>query len=224
MTEHHTTAFDSKLNEIGFYQQYPEYLPFIGENYAQNKILLIGESHYFPEKSVWHQNPEVWYTGSSKMLSELEQKHIYTRRVLNNIDGDSPAKSGKWKKSRTIFRNLEKVMLQAGFEKEHNLFSQVAFMNAFQRPAEATGDSIKVHQIDVDHAVATINQVIDIIQPKHVCFVSSKASKFLAHQISLKSDHVPHPACVWWNRETKKGLTGKNQFLAFIKQYRESSD
>lgn len=224
MTEHHTTTFDAQLNEIGFYQQYPEYLPFIGKNYVKNKILLIGESHYFPKESVWHRKPEQWYAGSSTMLVGDEKYYINTRRVLNNIHGNKPSQPQVWKPIRKIYANIEQVLIEAGFELEHNLFSQVAFMNAFQRPAETTGDSIKVHQIDIDHAVDTINLVIDIIQPKHICFVSSKASKFLAHQISLKSDHVAHPACVWWNRKTKKGLTGKSQFLALIKQYRESSD
>lgn len=220
---HNTEEFDSQLKSVSFYQNFPEYLPFIGKAYDGYKILLLGESHYFPEESVCQKAPESWYSGSNAMLTDDERAWINTRRVVNNQHGDIPPKPQKWKKTRTIFRNIENAMIESGYPKTDNLFCHVAFMNAFQRPAEKTGESIKVHQLDVEQSVIIINQVIDIIQPQSVCFVSSKASKFLADKISLKSDVVSHPASAWWNRQTKNGVS-RETFIKLLKQYASLGD
>ena len=219
MSQHHTEAFDSQLKQIEFYQKYPEYLPFIGQSYEVHKILFLGESHYFPKESTWHKVPEDWYNGSSDLLVGDEAYYINTRRVVSNIHGEKPATPQKWKKSRTIFRNIERVMLDSGLPKTDNLFCHVAFMNAFQRPADQHGDSIKVRPIDVEQSVQVIRQVIEIIQPKHICFVSSKASKHLAQKIGVNSDVVMHPASAWWNRLTKQGSTGKADLIKLLAQY-----
>lgn len=224
MSKHHTEAFDSQLKQIEFYQKYPEYLPFIGQSYEVHKILFLGESHYFPKESVWHKVPEDWYSGSSELLVGDERYYINTRRAVNNIHGSDEPTPQKWKKSRTIFRNIEQVMLDSGLPKTDNLFCHVAFMNAFQRPAEEHGDSIKVRPLDVEQSAQVIKQVIEIIQPKYICFVSSKASKHLAQQIGVRSDVVMHPASAWWNRPTKQGSTGKEALMRLLAQYTASSN
>lgn len=215
---HNTEEFDSHLKLVSFYQNYPEYLPFIGKSYHKYKILLLGESHYFPEKSFCHKSPEDWYNGSNAMLTCNEQAWINTRRVVNNEHSNSQPKPQKWKKSRTIYRNIESAMIESGFPMTDNLFCHVAYMNAFQRPAEETGESIRVHPIDVEQSIVVINQVIDILKPRSVCFVSSKASKVLANKISIKSDVVSHPASAWWNRESKNGIS-REKFINLLKHY-----
>lgn len=219
---HHTEKYDDSLRPIDFYKQFPEFLPFIGNNYCEEKILLLGESHYFPKNSTIHKNAVDWYNKSTKDLSGDEPYFINTRRVLNNLDWDKKAKKvierKKWTKSRTIFRNIEQSLIDSKFTKTDNLLCHIAFMNTFLRPAENTGQSINVCQIDIEKSVLVINQVIEIIRPKHICFVSSKASKCIAKDLTMRSDSVPHPASIWWYRKSKRGI-GKELFLNLLKSY-----
>lgn len=215
---HNTESFDSELMLLPFYQKYPEYLPFIGKLYNEHKILLLGESHYFPKESWFHKIPENWYSGSNKKLTSEERLWCNTRRVVNNIHGNKIPEPQKWKKSRTIYRNIENSMIDSGFPLSDNLFCNVAFMNAFQRPAEDTGESIKVLKIDVEQSVVVINHVIEIIEPESICFLSSKAAKFFAHEITMKSDVVSHPASIWWNRKSKRGIS-REKFVELLREY-----
>jgi len=216
---HHTTKYDDQFNLVPFYNKYPEYLPFVGKGFQDHsKILLLGESHYLPKESTCQQNPLIWCNSTSVRLSNNELAWINTRRVVNNIHGESKPKPQKWKPTRTIYRNVEAAMIASGMPKNDNLFSHVAFMNAFQRPAEKTGDSIKVHKIYIEQSIAVINHVIDIIKPNHICFVSTKASKYLSGLLNIKSDSVSHPASPWWNRKSKKGVS-REIFIDLLKKY-----
>ncbi len=218
---HHTTKYDNDFNKIPFYKKYPEYLPFIGKKFDENsKILLLGESHYLPKSSVVHKNPSNWYKGSNSLLSGEEPLWINTRRVVNNIHGKNKPIPQKWKRSRTIYRNIEKALIESGLPVVDNLFCNLAFMNSFQRPAEVTGESIDVHPIDIEESAKVINRVIEIIKPEHICFVSSKASKSLVKhlKVNFEIDTVSHPASVWWNRESRKGIS-RELFIQLMREY-----
>ncbi len=93
-------------------------------------------------------------------------------------------------------------------------------MNAFQRPAVGDDKSIKVYDIDIEKSTEVINQVIDIIKPKYICFISKKSYKKLSKKINFsKIDAVVHPASSWWYRKTKKGFNGKETFSKLLKKY-----
>lgn len=218
---HHTEKYDEELRLISFYQSYPEFLPFIGKNYDESpKVLIFGESHYFPDESTNHKNVSEWYKKSSLDLLDIERPWINTRRVVNNIHGVKDPIPQRWKKSRTIYRNIESSLIDSGFSKTANSLCHIAFMNAFLRPAEEKGQSIKVREIDVKQSILVINQIIEIIKPEHVCFVSSKASKYIAKNLTIPSDSVPHPASIWWNRRSKNGV-GKELFVDLLKSYKQ---
>lgn len=216
-----TEIYDLELSKIPIYKQYPMLLPFIGKKYHENaNILLLGESHYFPENSTIHRNPSTWYKQSSSDLKGEEPVWLNTRRVLNNIESKKPQTPQKWKKSRTIYRNIEQALINAGFPMSENLLCNVAFMNAFLRPAEHTGKSINVSTIDIEQSVITINKVIEIIQPKHICFVSVKAYKNIASGLKMQNiDVVPHPCSNWWHRKSKNGI-GREKFIELLKGYK----
>ena len=38
--------YDEALKKIDFYKVHPEYLPFVGFNFEEYRILQVGESHY----------------------------------------------------------------------------------------------------------------------------------------------------------------------------------
>jgi len=210
---YYTETFDQQLDGIEIYQRYPLLKPFIGSDYGSNgpKILLIAESHYLPAESTVHRDSTSWYAGHEGNLTSKEQKWMRTRRILNK-----PLK-GWTAKGHAIYRNIESALLKAGLPANDNVFRQIAFMNAFQRPAK-DGDSIKQTKQDVEVAVETIDQVIDALQPDHIVFVSTKAKKTVGKHLSHSSVGVHHPACPWWNRE-QDGSNSKQRFINHISNY-----
>ncbi len=210
---YYTKDFDHKLDAIDIYQSYPLLKPFVGSDYGKGcpKILLIAESHYLPPKSTVHIIPESWYAGSENDLSPQEQAWTRTRGILNKPFGGWRAKG------HAIYRQLEAALIKAGLPANESVFQQVAFMNAFQRPAK-TGDTIKNTKMDVEIAASTVEKVIEALQPDHVVFVSTKAHKVVGKRLKHESEGVDHPACPWWNRE-RYGVTSKNRFINLISGY-----
>lgn len=211
--KYYTEGFDNKLDAIETYQRYPLLKPFVGSEYGKGgpKILLIAESHYLPPGSTVHMDAESWYAGSEKDLSPTEQNWLRTRGILNK-----PLKG--WKaKGHAIYRHLESALLKAGLPANDSVFQQVAFMNAFQRPAK-TGASIKNTKQDVEIATDTVTQVIETLQPDHVVFVSTKAKKTVGKRLGPKPVGVHHPACPWWNRK-QNGISSKEKFVDLITGY-----
>ena len=208
---------DKQLEQIAFYQQYPQYMPFIGESFSKTGILLLGESHFFDAESLANHDPEAWYKNTAKTLKEGEIKRTNTRLVVNEFT--------KTKSRRAMFGRIDKALKDSIDVNGTNYdgIQNIAFMNAFQRPAVGNGKSIKVFDIDVEQSANVINQVISIIKPKHLCFVSKKAYKRLSKEITFDSIHVVvHPCSAWWYRKTKKGTNGKEAFTKLLAK-KESS-
>ncbi|SEK66306.1 hypothetical protein [Ectothiorhodospira marina] len=210
---YYTEDFDGQLDKIEIYQRYPLLKPFVGSDYGHNgpRILLIAESHYLPPESTVHRDPASWYEGHEDALTTEEQKWMRTRRILNK-----PLKG--WKaKGHAIYRNIESALLKAGLPANDSVFRQVAFMNAFQRPAK-TGDTIKQKKQDVEVAAQTINQVIEALKPDHIVFVSTKAKRTVGKHLSQSSSGFHHPACPWWNRK-QDGMSSKQRFIDHISSH-----
>jgi len=218
-SEQHTTEYDSQLERIPHYERHPQMMPFVGTDYGKHgpKVLLIGESHYLNLKSTIHLDPEVWYETTTADLDRdaLDDRRreywaTHTRACLTK-------KGPTWKKkSFTIFRNLEAALVEAGYPVADNTLRYVAFMNGFQRPA-VSRLSIKDTALDRERSAATVQSVIDVLQPDHVICVSRKAHKALKNQLSITPHATPHPASPWWNRASKKG-TGKAQFIETVRR------
>jgi hypothetical protein len=104
-------------------------------------------------------------------------------------------------------------------------------MNFFQRPAEKTGASINQQKVDIDISNETVSQVINVLKPDFLFFVSSKAWDCFNkdwHKELIASNrvgHSCHPASPNWNMPSMKysidkvtPLTGKQAFMQFISQ------
>ena len=77
----------SQLTKIQHYQNYPEMIPYVGNQYdslEHKKLLLIGESHFFPNDSTYHLNASEWYKGNHSNLNSEEKKWIDTTQILLN--------------------------------------------------------------------------------------------------------------------------------------------
>lgn len=211
--DYYTRKHDSELDKITIYSKYPQLKPFIGSEFGIGcpRILLIAESHYLPPNSKIHLEPKDWYTGDDTHLTYEEKKWISTRGILNK-----PYRG--WKsRGHTIYRNIESALVNAGMPINDSVFRNIAFMNAFQRPAK-TGDSINSTLLDNQISIDTVSNVINTIEPDHVIFLSTKARKAIGKELGVKALGVHHPASPWWNRK-KNNTNSKEIFIREVSNY-----
>lgn len=106
-----------------------------------------------------------------------------------------------WKSDgHMIFRELEIHLGKVIDKSNARAMDSCAYMNGFQRPSPKTGDSIKdfCMKIDFVKSAETINEVIKVINPNLVIFVSKFTWDALAWRIikdhkDLRFDFVCHP-------------------------------
>jgi hypothetical protein len=219
----------NQLEMIGHYQNYPQMIPFVGENYDSQyhkKLLLVGESHFLPEYSNYHLDAEKWYNGNHTNLNTEEKKWIDTTGVAEGLH-------------HSFFKVLNRAIQDSGISTTgENYLSEVSFYDYFQRPA-VTGESIKKSMTDLDKEIAldTFKKVVSILKPDLIIFVSKLAVEVFENN---KIDNKPvwewtksvgvekyiytnHPTSSWWNRATRsdyfKGLTSREFFNAFLEEY-----
>ncbi len=98
----------------------------------------------------------------------------------------------KTKSRRAMFGRIDKALKDSIDVNGTNYdgIQNIAFMNAFQKPAAGNGKNIKVFDIDIEQSAKVINQVLSIIKPKHLCFVSKKAYKKI-----IKRNHIRQHPC-----------------------------
>jgi hypothetical protein len=224
--EYLSCIFDKQLDMIKHYQNYPEMRPWIGCNYAQAriKLLLVGESHYLEINSTYHHDPIAWYEGMT-ISDKDDWGWVKTRNIiLNGIKTN-------WKShSKAIYKNTEKALFESNFfdKKPVTAYTDVGFMNFFQRPAEVSGKSIKVSEIDAMISNNVFQDVVSVISPDIVIFTSSLAfncakggnSLSFLQDKKIKYIRTPHPGMPWWNRVSKayKNKTGRDHFIHFVNE------
>lgn len=203
------------------YQRYPMMLPFEGRRPGKNgspKLLLVGESHYLPDKSTQHLTTEGWYGGSSLSLTEKEQSHINPTSVIRK------SMPGGFKdRAKSIFLNSFQVINDFGpqYEDYREVAEEVVFYNYFLRPAKE-GKSLCVEETDIIIADEVFREVYHRYEPGAVVFLSRLANrKFRAKEIvTVPIVATPHPGCAYWNRATKKyrNKNGREILAEFIGQ------
>ena len=52
--------------------------PWIGSEYRENRILVVGESHYMPEGSTINLSLGTWYSATQAELTDSERSYIHT--------------------------------------------------------------------------------------------------------------------------------------------------
>ena len=174
------TPFDDRLREIPHYQHYPIMMPFVGPQYGSGvlqKVLLVGESNYMPPDSTIHQDAEKWYASDQSALTSEELVWINNRALV----------SGDWAPAgHMIYRELNRRMEEVVDIATGRAMDHVAYVNAFQRPAPVTGQSIGRHLTKKDQKVAreVLTQVIEVLSPSHVIIVSKLAWNNLGGPVS----------------------------------------
>ena len=208
--------FDKSFGQIDHIDRYPEMVPHVGTEYqaaGHKRLLLIGESNYLPPESKVHHDPQAWYAGTSGDLTDKEREWIHCRDLL-------ASKTTRWVKGHTIYQNLEQALIAAGAARRTNMFSMVAYMNCFQRPAKEKL-SLNVEQCDIDVSRRVMLAVTEIIRPEMICIVSSAAWRRVGSHLDHQRadwEFTPHPSSAWWNRRSRRGI-GREVFTKFARKW-----
>lgn len=205
------TDYDSRLNQICIYKNHPTLLPFIGRHYDHTRILILGESHYL-DSSESEESKEMkgWYNRPTEEYGFTYPENLNTRLVVNNY------LNGRRSKAHSMFRNPAEALIKAWNLNDVNdseAFTAFAFMNYFQRPEAASGKSIRQTAEDKAEAYETLNEVINIIKPRLVLFLSKKAYQCYEessnHIVDQRIKSVYHPTSKYWNESGGKDAAMK---------------
>lgn len=208
------------------YKQHKEYLPYVGDLYGSKypKMLLVLESHYlepkdrdkvlnvlnekynFESDSIKHF-AEAWYFNQdnswSKFETKIVNKHFYNTRsvIIDVMEGKNT--NNVIADVLNVFDEVNKE-INGTVKQEKEGIRNFAFMNFFQRPEINTGKSIKHTKFDVSVAKENLNNVINILKPDKVIFVSIKSYNIFSYKNDeIKSNEniirVSQPGCKYWN-------------------------
>jgi hypothetical protein len=215
-----STAFDAAFDAISNYQAFPAMRPFVGKDYVSTthaRLLILGESFYFPEDSLVHKEAGNWYAMKQGSLTEEEVTYINCRQLLE-CDWGSPGH----KMYREINRCLAELDLPS---QDDRPVSHISYTNTFSRPARDSGGSFKDCCVDQDvvESIRMVTKVIEALSPNLVIFVSKYAwdviGANIAKQISEpKFDFVSHPTDPFhWNVESYQH--GRRKFVTLLKEW-----
>jgi hypothetical protein len=214
-----STLFDPLLSEIPHFAAIPAMLPYVGADYASTshgKLLLIGESFYFPDESTIHRDAERWYELSEADLNGDEVEYICCRGLLECPWG-APG--------HAMYREINRCLDAHELVYEDRAISHVAFANAFFRPAEVPGGSFKHCGIPLDYEKSRdiTEAMIRILQPDLVIYVSKFAWDSSGQFVAQRLPEIPfrftsHPANPFhWNRKSYEH--GRSKFMELLKRH-----
>ena len=228
---------------------HPELLPYVGENYEKYKVLLIGESQYLEEALedtkgeflAWYNKP----TSDFTMLDADDLACFNTRKTVEA--GLSPYNNSKIFKN--VSKVLFEILSQKGILDPSNLpdirtgyaeaLSYVAYFNYFQRPElngsghgfqplrnDSTvvyrGQTLNYGQFEYGFAFDTTDEIINILRPNHIIFLSKRAFKSFRDYDGDNTDNldfVHHPSRQWNMNISDTNETSKEKFARLINEY-----
>lgn len=226
-----TGKYDDQLNRICLRSEpqpffgalHPELLPYVGQNYEKTGVLLVGESHYVKqateaqlEQADWYHNPLPDGTDSPFDKRNGYVEWFDTREVFVRYMNDDRSKSYR------IFSEPTAVLHELGLNsgEKYRDFDYFAFMNFFQRPSIAEGESIQDSPADRLAANDVLEQVVSILRPRAVVFLSKKA--FYAFEKERCPGTmfyaVSHPNSPWWYRARRDGGCAREDFKNILQE------
>ena len=212
---------------------HPELETFVGNNYGKTggiKVLYYGESHFLPNNKGETFSDEDWYNNTPKELglSDKDIAWINTKEIIRNDVIDSPLKD----KSHSMYRNIGNVHGEALNKGDYRTaLDDLSYGNYFKRPAETTGGSIKVTEMDKEVAYDAFKKDLETLKPDKIAFSSKKAYDAAIETANKRGDNkilqflkeravvIPHATSAWWNRKSKAygGLSGKDRLIEFLR-------
>ena len=200
-----TTDFDAEFVKITGLS----WLPWVGKNYMDCKILIIGESHYTPTN-----NPDLVQQEKQEYLDDnLSTRKVMAQYPLWGYEAGWENNAGRRNNPTfdMLFRLLISDALLTG-ENTHSrrvkLCSNFAFMNMIQRamwnPPPNTGLP-KERPNDADRKIGwdIVIEILRILSPNLCIFAGSDASRFFEYHMNRL--HVKYSE--WTYSDEKIGNT-----------------
>jgi len=203
----------------GIFERFPDLVPAIGEKYVSDshkKLLLIGESSYFPDnldesKSVF-KDAEKWYKGKNVPLIPEEKKNY-----VSNWIGEG------YRTFDNFFKSMKNLMNEANIAYDKYLLQETGFYNYFLRPAIGIKGKMSFRHyckpLDMQVSYVALCEIINAIEPDIVIFVSKYAwESFGKTELGkTKIEFVRHPAhpASWYNKDGN----GLPKFEKLLKEY-----
>lgn len=194
-----STKYDDKLKEIQHYKLFEEMLPFVGEDYENSRIMIIGESHFVSEKFDYSIIDTIDYYNKKELI-ETQLNWINIRKVIS------------------------KEKLHRFYIELNNLvgLKNIVVFNYFLRPAR-NKSTFKPKDFDIIESNKVLLKNIEILQPKKILFVSNlafKESKLIKWDKEINKwklndlefdalNYTAHPNSSWWNKVSNKRYQGK---------------
>ena len=219
--------FDGKLLKNDFIKRHYECLPFIGEEYENSRLLLIGESHYVEAKYVNCVNEADYYDISFDDLREGDYKGwINTRSVFEYRVYDRKDFKGFFSNPATEIARIINHTDNPPKDQCIDAMHQYAFINYFKRPSYEQGKTIRgLTETDYKYAYEVSAYIIKVLRPKQIIFISKKSynafcdsdqNNVLRSEFPVK--YVSHPSSSWWNRKRKDGKCAREDFHEYISE------
>ena len=204
--------YDNKLLEMDFYKNSEIHrlmLPYIGSEYGKYKVLIVGESHYLGEDNDREKVKDFkkWLTDKNE-IKLIKPEYINTRCVVKEHCNN--------KNKQPFFSMIKKEIINV-----ENFWNKVSFMNFFIVPSINGSGGIEVSKDIEEKSLENFENVLDIIKPNYILFLSKKSycifeksnSKYLKNTFSFG-----HPSSPWWSRKRKDGKKYKEEFKEKIEE------
>lgn len=223
--------YDVELLKNNFLEKHSECLPFVGELYEKNGLLLIGESHYVHQDDICFVDREDFYDISYDTLENgnhgykdwINTRNVFESRAYGGYDFKKFFSNPTTEMAKLIYHTNAP-------SKDQKIASMqyYAFMNYFKRPAYDKGKTIQgLSEKDYQYAYDISKYIIEVLNPKLIIFISKKAynafyesdlDSNLRLKYTLKC--VSHPSSRWWNRKRKKDeRSAKEDFYDYLKEF-----
>lgn len=140
--------------------------PFIGEEYEKTRLLLIGESHYVPEKDVHCVDRDDFYEVSFDDLEDGEYKGwICTRQVFDYRVYERRDFKNFFSRTATEIARAAYHKDELSLEERVMAMHKYAFMNYFKRPSyDAGGTIMGLSDDDYRYAYDVSKVIIELLQ------------------------------------------------------------
>ena len=154
-----TNNYEELFNQVDGLTWYP----WVGSDYGDNRLLLIGESHYARDES-------------KKVL--FSKKHATVGTVADVVNG----------KIWNLFENTHYALTGTKNVDKKALWENLAFYNFIQRPMETTKGRPKPN--DFKDGWKIFFELLKVLKPSHCIFLGSSAAKYLWPLVEKNNDTV----------------------------------
>lgn len=216
---------------------HPEYKPFVGEYYNDNKktpikILFIGESHYLPEEynidySEWYNND----TESFKKKYSIKEEHLSWINTSKIIEED--VIKGIPARAHFIYTQIGDIYGHIFLDNKcyKEALKHIAFVNYFIRPKKKNKDNFSDE--DKEKAFVNLKEVVDEKKPDKVIFINKES--YTSYSESMKKsfdknldsrvvkNYTPHPSTEKWEEKciSYGNISGREKLIEMLNEIKE---